>query len=237
MTKPTEILSVSDQIVEDILNSILQGEIKLGQKLPTETELADEYGVSRPTIRNALTTLEKEHILRSKKGCQGGWYVIDSNTSSVAKYLGRYMTLLLNSNQITSKDLLEIRSMIEVKSCGLAALRRTPEDLQAIAAAIPVNYQNLSDYEYHSQDIKFHRRVAEATHNPLIILTLNATSMAQELYAMTNPAPEKRRQELNKSLLDIYQAIVKQEVREAEEAMQIHLQFFKQMSGNVSFKK
>ncbi|NLB89395.1 MAG: FadR family transcriptional regulator [Syntrophomonadaceae bacterium] len=235
MNKSSEILSVSDQIAIDILRSILRGKIKLGQKLPTEATLAKEYGVSRPTIRNALITLENENILKSKQGCQGGWYVTDNNPASVAKHLGSYLSLLIDSNQITSKNLWEVRNLIEVKACGLAAVRRTSEDLQAIAAAIPVDYANLSDYEYHSQDIEFHRRIAEATHNPLIVLIVNITTMVQELYAMTSPAPEKRRQELNKNLFEIYEAIFKQDVRQAEEAMAKHLQCFKQMSGNVSF--
>lgn len=236
MDKTSEILSVSDQIVEDILNSILRGEVKLGQKLPTETDLAKLYGVSRPTIRNALVALENQHILSSRQGCQGGWFVSSNDTYSVAKILGRHMTFLLNSNQITSQDLFEVRSMIEIKSCGLAALRRTPEDLQAIAASIPVNHEGLNDYEYHSQDIEFHRRVAQATHNPLIILTIDITAMIQELYAMSSPAPEKKRQLLNQSLFDIYQAIVNQDVRGAEEAMHNHLYFFKKISKNISFE-
>ncbi|MGR6835130.1 FadR/GntR family transcriptional regulator [Syntrophomonas erecta] len=236
MKKPTEIRNVSDQIAEDLVNSILRGELKLGQKLPAETALAEEYGVSRPTVRNALQTLERENLLRSKQGCQGGWYVSSSNIEQVTNYLGRYLALSLNSNQITSTHLSEIRSMVEVKGCGLAAMRRTAEDIQAMAAALPINYQDLNDYEYHSQDIEFHRQVAAATHNPLIIITIHATTMAQELYAMTVPAPEKTRQVLNQSLLNIYQAIVEQDVSRAEEAMSNHLDYYKKMSSGVFFK-
>lgn len=237
MNRTSEILSVSDQIAEDILNLILRGEIKLGQKLPTETFLADEYGVSRPTIRNALSTLENQHILHSRQGCQGGWFVSNSNTNNIAKILAKHVTSLSNSKQITAKDLIELRSMVEIKSCGLAALRRTSDDLQAIASAIPTNYQKLSDYEYHSQDIEFHRQVAQATQNHLIILTIDVTTMIQELFAMASPAPENKRLLLNQSLLDIYEAIVKQDAKAAEEAMHAHLFFFKKLSGNITFGK
>ncbi|HWQ74119.1 MAG TPA: FadR/GntR family transcriptional regulator [Syntrophomonas sp.] len=236
MKKSSEIQSVSQQIVEDLLNSILRGELKLGQKLPSETSLAETYGVSRPTIRSALSILETEHIVQSKKGCQGGWYISNSDTNQVANYLGRYMALSINSNAISSAHLAEIRTIVEVKGCGLAAIRRTPEDLQAIAAAIPVHYQSLNDYEYHSQDIEFHRRVAEATHNPLLVITIRATTMAQELFAMTSPAPDRIRRELNQSLLTIYQAIVEQNSRRAEEAMLEHLGYYKRLSGSTYFK-
>lgn len=236
MNKSAEIQSVSEQIVEDLLNSILRGEFKLGQKLPSETNLAETYGVSRPTIRNALSVLETEHIVRSKKGCQGGWYINNRDTNQVANYLGRYMALSINSNTLSSAHLAEIRAIVEVKGCGLAAIRRTPEDLQAIAAAVPVNYQDLNDYEYHSQDIKFHRRVAEATHNPLLVITIQATTMAQELFAMTSPAPERIRRELNQNLLTIYQAIVEQDSRQAEKAMLEHLEYYKRLSGSTHFK-
>jgi GntR family transcriptional repressor for pyruvate dehydrogenase complex len=181
-----------------------------------------------------LLTLENEHILQVKKGAQGGWFVRNDNIDQVATYLGRYLSIFLNSNQITSAHLMEIRSMVEVKGCGLAALRRTPEDIQAIAAALPTG-EDLSDYEYHSQDIEFHRCIAQATHNPMLIITIQATTMAQELYAMTTPAPEKIRQELNQTLMDIYQAIVQQDVRKAEEAMKIHLGYYKRMTANIHF--
>lgn len=236
MKKLPEILNVSDQIVDDFINSILRGELKLGQKLPSESSLAEKYGVSRPTVRNALISLERENILRSKQGCQGGWYVSNDNIKQVATYLGRYLAISMNSKQISSSDLTEIRSMVEVKGCGLAAIRRTPEDMQAIAAALPVDYQDLSDYEYHSQDIQFHRRVAEATHNSMIIITIHATTMAQELYAMTVPAPQRVRQELNHNLLSIYQAIVQQDSPKAEAAMIEHLSYYKKMTANISFK-
>jgi GntR family transcriptional repressor for pyruvate dehydrogenase complex len=234
--KPNDIRNVSEQIIEDLLQSILHGEIKLGQKLPSESSLAETYGVSRPTVRSALLALERDHIVVSKKGCQGGWYVSKSDTHHAAAYLGRYMTSSLKSNNLTSSHLAEIRSIVEVKACGLAALRRTPEDLQAIATAIPVNYQHMSDYEYHSQDIEFHRRVAEATHNPLIVITIQATTMAQELFAMSSPAPEQIRQQINRNLLEIYQAIVEQNARRAEELMQEHLVFYKKLSGPIFFK-
>ena len=146
------------------------------------------------------------------------------------------MALSINSNAISSAHLAEIRTIVEVKGCGLAAIRRTPEDLQAIAAAIPVHYQSLNDYEYHSQDIEFHRRVAEATHNPLLVITIRATTMAQELFAMTSPAPDRIRRELNQSLLTIYQAIVEQNSRRAEEAMPEHLGYYKRLSGSTYFK-
>lgn len=235
--KRPEILTASDQIEDDLKNAILRGELKLGEKLPTEAELAEVYGVSRPTVRTALKSLEEKEILRSRKGCQGGWFVRSRNKDQVAAYLGSYMTMLLNSNQLTSAQLWEIRSIVEVKGCGLAAVRRTPEDLQAIAAALPVEYKNLSDYQYHSKDIEFHRRVAEATQNPLLVITINATTMAQELYAMTIPAPDKIRQELNNNLLQIYKAIVEQNVVQAEKAMAEHLGYYKRMTGRVSFSK
>lgn len=232
--KASEIRNVSAQIVEDLLDSILRGELKLGSKLPAEVNLAEEYGVSRPTVRSALLTLENEHILQARKGAHGGWYVCNQNVQQVATYLGRYLSLSINSNQINSSHLMEIRSMIEVKGSGLAALRRTPEDIQAIAAALPTG-ENLNDYEYHSQDIEFHRRVAEATHNPMLIITIQATTMAQELYAMTTPAPAALRQELNQTLMDIYQAIVQQDVKEAEKAMEFHLGYYKKMTANIHF--
>lgn len=232
--KASEIRNVSAQIVEDLLDSILKGELKLGSKLPSEVTLAEEYGVSRPTVRSALMTLENEHILQAKKGAHGGWYVCNKDVNQVATYLGRYLSLSLNSNQINSSHLMEIRSMIEVKGSGLAALRRTPDDIQAIAAALPTG-EHLNDYEYHSQDIEFHRRVAEATHNPMLIITIQATTMAQELYAMTTPAPEALRQELNQTLMNIYQAIVQQDVKKAEEAMEIHLGYYKKMTADIHF--
>ena len=79
--------SVSKRIAEQIRESIVEGALKVDDRLPTEEKLARQFGVSRPTVREALKRLAAQHLIRSRRGPGGGTFIIRPSHQQVASHL------------------------------------------------------------------------------------------------------------------------------------------------------
>jgi GntR family transcriptional repressor for pyruvate dehydrogenase complex len=145
---------------------IRRGEFPKGVKLPAESELARRFGVSRPVVREALARLRDEGIVRSKQG--SGTFVIRGMLPSAAA-LPQIRTLA---------DLLryyEYRMDVEAATAGLAAERRTADDISVIGKVLAGAEEMLRQGEHQllaDANFAFHRAVAQATRNPFYVRTL-----------------------------------------------------------------
>lgn len=225
--------SIPEQIAEMIKDCIISGQLKLGDRLPNELELADQFGVSRTTLREALELLDSQHLITTRQGKQGGHFVTKRTTEDAVKYLGNYVAFSIGANSMSLDDLHEMRLLVEVKGCGLAALRRTPEELIEIKSALPPQGQFISSYQFHHQDIAFHRAVARATHNELMIITMNSFAKVQEVLAIRINISTKVYKEILDNLNQIYQTILDQDQLKAEEAMATHIGFMKSTAKGI----
>lgn len=158
------------QVADDIERLILDGTLVPGSRLPSEQEMADEYGVSRNVIREALKRLKEHGLVYIRTG--SGTYVSKPSTKPVSDALHR---LLRHSDTaITIAHFYEIRRMLEPESARLAAERADQEDIEAIQDAYAAMERNPDDSEAWSQaDLQFHLAVTTAAHNPLIQSILN----------------------------------------------------------------
>lgn len=158
------------QVAEDIERQILNGSYPLESRLPSEQELAGRYGVSRNVIREALKSLKELGLVSIRNG--SGTFVSRPTTGPVSEALHRF--LRHSPNGISLEQLYEVRRLVEPDCARLAAERATPEDLQAIEAALRTLEQNPDDPRLTSQaDLDFHLAIAAATHNPLISAIVN----------------------------------------------------------------
>ena len=127
------------QMLADALRArILTRELLPGQTLPIEPELADEYGVSRSTVREALRVLASQGLVSTSRGVLGGSFVSCPEPAQISDYLHASLSLLAESKNVGVDALLEVRDMLEVPAAGLAALRRTPSQLEALRASLYV---------------------------------------------------------------------------------------------------
>ena len=115
---------------------ILTRELLPGQKLPIEPDLAEEYGVSRSTVREALRVLASQGLVSTSRGMQGGSFISCPEPAQISDYLHASLGLLAESKNVGLDALLETRDMLEVPAAGLAALRRTPSQLEALRASL-----------------------------------------------------------------------------------------------------
>src|ERR1700761_2021707 len=121
------IRKASEQVADQLRALILGGELPAGAKLPTEQTLASDLGVSRATVREALTGLSTEGLLRTVKGVNGGSFVTTPTPRRVSDALNLAVTLLSQTNGVTLADLLEIREYLEIPAARLGPGRRNPE--------------------------------------------------------------------------------------------------------------
>lgn len=154
---------LSDSIVSQIEQLILDGILKPGDKLPAERELAQQLNVSRPSLREALLKLESKGLLQSRRG--GGTYVVDIIFPTMTDPLVH----LLKNHPEAKYDMLELRHALEEVAAYFAALRSTEADRKilqhrfaALEAIHAEEHDPLRDAE---ADAEFHLAIADASHN------------------------------------------------------------------------
>ncbi len=153
---------VSDEIVNQVKSLISQGTLKPGDRLPPERELIKEFGVSRPSIREALNSLVAQGFLEVK---QGNRTFVKSVTS---EKIQDPLSLLLKADTQKIFDLIEVRKAMEAWGASQAAQRVSEEDirrLQEIIGQMKTALEKGKSWE--KQDADFHLAMAQATHNTI----------------------------------------------------------------------
>jgi GntR family transcriptional repressor for pyruvate dehydrogenase complex len=165
----TELRSVPDQIAESLREAIVSGELARDARLPTEAELAKSFGVSRPTIREALKRLSARNLLRSRRGVAGGNFVSVPSFEQVRSDLSTTSMLLVSHQVFSLSDLAESRRLLESMCARLAAARRSDADLADLEASLTRQARtDLSDEEFCEADVAFHRGIVRAAGNPVL---------------------------------------------------------------------
>lgn len=169
----------ADLVSRDLLRSIVRGDIAVGETLPKESELADSYGVNRSVVREAIKSLEVHRLVRPVR--RRGTIVLDPMASISPEVL---RALLIGADGTIDldvlADLLELRAALDVEMGSLAARRRSPEDLAALADAVDALAASFDDPPAYSRALRaFAAALAAATHNrmfPMLIAWHEAVS-------------------------------------------------------------
>lgn len=155
---------ISDEVFEQMKANILSGEWGTGKKIPGELELAEQFGVSRVSIREAIHRLVGMGVLTIRRG--DGTYVSEVLPEN---YLNALLPVLLIEGA-SLNEMLEFRAMIEVESARLASRRANSEDLERMSELLAVMEEckgSVSDFA--DADLSFHIAIAMAAHNNVII--------------------------------------------------------------------
>lgn len=177
--------SLAGQIAEALEQAMLEGRLKIDERLPTEDELAARYGVSRPTVREALKRLAARHLIRSRRGPAGGTFVTGPSPDQLAQSLCTAAQLMVAMGGAGLDDMASARTEMETVCCRLATASRTDAHLAAMRAEIALQRDTaLSDQDFCASDVRFHRAVADAAGNPLIRLLMNV--VIEGLMPVTN---------------------------------------------------
>lgn len=171
--RPERRARVTEEIVRAIQAQISRGELKPGDQLPPERQLATRFQASRGSIREALRALELSGLINSRQG--GGNYVARSLPSALTVPLGHY----LERQRHALVDLYEAREMLEPRLAFLAAERATRGDIERLRVALERQEQDLDSHDAttaYNADRAFHQAVAEAAGNQTFIKLHNYLS-------------------------------------------------------------
>lgn len=154
-----------EQVVERVSGQIFDGRLKKGDQLPNERALADEYGVSRTVIREAMKTLAKDGLIEVRTG--HGTFVVDDTAGALKNSIQTLMRIGQDADRL--RELVELRELLEPGVAALAARRAERSDLDALQASIDAMNDAMDDSDaFIRADNRFHKQLALASRNRLI---------------------------------------------------------------------
>lgn len=224
MFKPIRQKRVYEEILDQIRQLVIEGSLKPGDRLISERELAEHLQVSRASIREAFSALDMMGILESKPG--EGTFIRNVPQDSLIKPLSLMFLLYQDSNL----EVLEVRTILEMESAALAALRATEADLAVIEAELAdMERDVLNGAVGELSDARFHLAIANAAHNKVLVRLMNTVSdlivetmrFSRERLFMTAGNKGK----ILRQHKGIYAAIKSREPEAARQAMREHLAF------------
>jgi GntR family transcriptional regulator, transcriptional repressor for pyruvate dehydrogenase complex len=208
----------TEEVVARISDLIKASQLKAGDRLPPERELAKHLGVSRPSLRAGLRAMSSMGVLKSRQGA--GTFVADGPPMLDSEPL----RLLASLHGFSFNHMFETRSILEVGAAGLAAEHATGEQLATLADEIAEMYANLNNpQQYLVHDICFHRAVAAASNNPTLVTLVEMVSAV--MYERRRETIE-RAHDFSESLelhQQVYRAIRSRQPEEARAAMREHI--------------
>lgn len=158
--KPIKPQKMSAQIAEQIRSSILTAEFSPGDKLPPERELSELFGVSRPSVREAINILSAAGLVESHQG--GGTIV----KSLLEISTGTPLAELIKNERARALDVIEVRKSMEASTAYYAAERALPEDVRTLEKIVAEMEENIAQNKPSIDlDAHFHITVAQVTHN------------------------------------------------------------------------
>jgi GntR family transcriptional repressor for pyruvate dehydrogenase complex len=214
---------LSERVFSALRGQVMAGDFAPGQKLPTESQLTETFGVSRTVVREAITLLAADGLVEPRQGA--GVFVMDHPVrafGSMSQEIGNKISNALN--------VLEVRMGIEIESAGLAAMRRNSAQEAQIQEAY-LDFERLLSMGQATgkTDFYFHRAIAQATNNPYYVEVLDALGVRAIPCDVTSPwgtesvLSREYQQGLQQEHLVILRAISAGDPHAAREAMRSHL--------------
>lgn len=231
---PLQQRRLSDDIIARIETLILEGSFRAGERLPAERALAEEFGVSRPSLREAIQKLVARGLLISRHG--GGTFVSESLGSSFRDP----MIELLEHNPEAQRDLIEFRHTLEGSCAYYAALRATEPDRERLKTAFErvqdsyLRQGRISRAEEGRNDALFHLAIAEASHNAVLLHTIRSLFDLLERNVVTNiggmyPQGGEIRDKLLAQHEALYKAIIDRRPDDARRVACEHLDYVQEV--------
>lgn len=228
MFKPIKTTKVYEQIIEQVQKMIIEGTLNQGDKLPSERDLAESLEVSRPSVREALRVLEIIGITEVRQG-EGSFIKYNFD-----KTLFEPLSVVFMLNKGKPKDVLELRTILEIETVALAAMRINDEELKELEEVL-LSMKTAEETICSAKDKEFHYRITQASRNILIINVLNAISSLMDTFIkearekiLSNPSNQGILIQQHEA---IYLAIKNRNAKEASVAMKKHLQFVNDVLG------
>jgi GntR family transcriptional regulator, transcriptional repressor for pyruvate dehydrogenase complex len=226
--------SISEQVADAIRVYMQEQGLTPGDRLGREEDLARQFGVSRPTLREALRLLSSSHLVRASKGPGGGIFVAATPEEGIGRTVSASVASMLEAQSITIDELLETRMLFEVPLVGLAAQRVTDDDVAALHALLAEGEGRPDDAALvASVDERLHRQISAIAGNRLA-----AAFTAWVVEVLQPPLRELVAPAVVESVVveqhrDIVRAIERGDPAAAERAMREHLVYVRDLVAAI----
>jgi DNA-binding FadR family transcriptional regulator len=223
--QPVNVRGAADQIAEQLRGAITEGTYSAGERLPSEADMAERFGVSRGTIREALRLLAASNLVRSARGAMGGTFVTLPEPETVAEQIGDLIALWFRAGNVSLAEVDYARNVIERECVRLAAEHRTEDDLAAMRRAVEDSRQpGLLLDEWLAMDLEFHVAISRAAKNSVLEFAMTAIHMVRPrtntlLNEVLRPEP------ISEQHWTIYEAIRDRLPEQAVAAFAVHFDY------------
>jgi GntR family transcriptional repressor for pyruvate dehydrogenase complex len=161
--------SISKQIAEQLREAIVSGRFKIGERLPTEDELAQRYGVSRPSVREALKRLAAQNLVRARRGPTGGNFVVQPSYEELAGSLSGAATLLVGMGALDIVEIIDARRILQGGCLEHAVKNATASQIADIESALERQKDPaINDEAFCQADVAFHRALVDSAGNGMV---------------------------------------------------------------------
>lgn len=182
--KPIRSQRAFEEIADQIRTELAQGRLGVGSRLPSERTLAEQFGVSRNTLREALRSLEHAGLIRLQKGATGGAFITESN----GHVIGTGLLDMYHLGAIPPAKLTEARIWLESIIVREACLRATAKDLEKLHANVRDAEAAMAAGDFHRRaeiHLEFHRILARMTGNPIMEIVMDGVLTVLRHYVLS----------------------------------------------------
>ncbi|MFC0534202.1 FadR/GntR family transcriptional regulator [Phytohabitans kaempferiae] len=213
-----------DRLAEAIRDQILAGELRPGDRLPTEPEMSSRFKVSRSTAREALRALASQGFVTIRRGVAGGVFVAPPDPEQVSETLQNSLVRLTAGTHVSIAALLEMRELLEVPAAEMAALRHTTQEISAIRQAL-FDPDQVDPATVFTSNRDFHIAVLRAAHNPMIEMVVEPIFAVIKERLLRDRAPERFWHQVDADHREILGHLEARDQAGAREAARAHLRY------------
>jgi DNA-binding FadR family transcriptional regulator len=226
--RPEPVLRPRQQVETQLRAAILGGVFERGQRFPSEAQLAEQFRVSRATVREALRALVEAGLISTVPGASGGSFVTYLDHHKLGDFVSERLANTLELGSITYDEVNGFRNLLEVPSARLAAVNRLPEHLDRLHDVI----EREKSSSFDSPDVpnfnaEFHGIVAEASGNRLLATFVTALHRTTQPLGFIITSAEVGRDAVRHHIA-IVSAIKAKDPDEAAKRMEYHLEYLRE---------
>lgn len=220
MFKIARVNRISQNIVEQIRETIISGRLKPGDRLPSEKELSVEFGVSKASLREALRALEALGMLEVKQGMGGGAFVTEVDLETARNNMFNYIFF----QNPSIGEFTQLRTFIEPPAAAIAALKCTQVDLDYLEDNLNRTREKMDSMPfYYELDTKFHHRIAQISGNRLICFVIDSLKNAIVQIKLQLELDRDFSIQVYKAHMRLFDALRKHDPEQSREEMYRHI--------------
>lgn len=222
-----KVLRPRQQVEEALRKAVLDGHLRTGDRMPSETELARQFSVSRPTIREALSALESQGLIRKVPGAGGGSFVQAVDHNALGEVVQASMHNLLRLGTVSYEEVAMVRQHLEVPAVMLAAVNRTEDDLAELRRILSEQKRRtVDDPMVADLDAEFHVAIAQMSGNRVLASLIYALHRESEPVGYLDLSPKVGRDTFAQHQ-KIVDAIADKDPEAGEKAITEHLAYLR----------